>query len=253
MRIFSGMVALAALVASASGCGAYQDLRTSDFAKQDAAQIVIAAEKSMQDVDRLRITGQRWATGSPIFVDVRVSRRGDCEGSLRLRGRHLDIRRLGDRTWVKGDSGFFRMVAGGASASPEALEQLSRTWVAFSDDAVKQMCDLDALLEDFRVVDQGTRSRSKGGGGGGKDSAAELDIDEVSVGDETSLGGIAVVRLSASPGGAHDEHVWVASEAPHHIVKLESTSTEDGGSYAFSEYDEPFEVVAPRPRDVYRE
>ena len=46
--------------------------------------------------------------------------------------------------------------------------------------------------------------------------------------------------------------VWVRSEAPHHVVKIESTATQDGGTIAFSEFDEDVEVEAPAPKDVLR-
>ena len=72
------------------------------------------------------------------------------------------------------------------------------------------------------------------------------------VGDESTEDGQKVVQLSGSPGGRHDELAWVRSEAPHHVVRIESTSTQDGGTIAFSEFDEEFEVEVPKGKDVMR-
>ena len=95
------------------------------------------------------------------------------------------------------------------------------------------------MLKTFEVVDFDEK------GGDREDVPA-------TVGEESSVDGQKVVQLSASPGGAHDEMVWVRSEAPHHVVKIESTATRDGGTLAFSEFDEDVEVEAPAPKDVLR-
>ena len=98
---------------------------------------------------------------------------------------------------------------------------------------------LKVMLEMFAVVDF-----EKGGG----------DHEDVptTVGDESEIDGQTVVQLSASPGGGHDEMVWVRSEAPHRVVRMESTATRDGGTLAFAEFDEDVEVERPDPEDVLR-
>ena len=72
------------------------------------------------------------------------------------------------------------------------------------------------------------------------------------VGDETTEDGQTVVQVSGSPGGQHDELAWVRSEAPHYVVRIESTSAQDGGSIALSEFDEDVEVEVPKAKDVFR-
>lgn len=247
-RIRSAIVV--AVLATTSGCSVYEDLRTSDFAKQDAGQIVEAASKAMQDVQRVRMTGQTWVRGTSYFIDLRLSRRGDCMGTLRVEGRNVDIRRLGDRVWFKGDSAFFRLAAGNVDVSKDELDALSRKWVRLTDDGAQELCDLDTLLKEFTVVDHGTDAPKKSEE---KGKTSDVDISDVTVGEESDVGGTRAVRLTASPGGAHDEHVWVASEAPHHVVKLESTEIGDGGMLALSEYDVQFEVFAPSGKDVHRD
>ena len=239
MRTIRGVATAVTLAAAVSGCSVYDDLTTSDFAKQDGEAIVTAAGESMQDVSSLRLTGQVRDAGEQYFVDLSVDREDRCTGTLRIGGSHLDVRRIGDRAWVKGEAGAFNRLGGG-SLPRTALQRLSRSWLPVGGKAAESLCDFDKLLKTFEVVDFDDK-----GGGDREDVPATVD-------EETSLDGQKVVQLRASPGGAHDEVVWVRSEAPHHVVKIESTDTQDGGTIAFSEFDEDVEVEAPAPKDVLR-
>lgn len=238
MRTIRGAAAAVTLAAAVSGCSVYDDLTTSDFAKQDGEAIVAAAGEAMQDVSSLRLTGQVRDAGEHYFVDVSVDREGRCTGTLRIGGSHLDIRRIGDRAWVKGEAGAFNRLGGG-SLPRAALQRLSTSWLPLRGKPAASLCDFDQLLETFQVVD----FDAKGG---------DREVLPATVGEESSVDGQTVVQLSASPGGAHDEMIWVRSEAPHHVVKIESTATRDGGTMAFTEFDEDVEVEAPDPKDVLR-
>jgi hypothetical protein len=199
----------------------------------------------MQDVDSLRMTGQVRYRGTQYFVDLHLERSGDCTGSLRLRGTFLDVRRVGDRTWVQGDSAFVRQAVGG-DVPAAALDRLRGKWLPVDDTSFGALCDLDGLLKSFRVVDFGTAHR-----GSGKRNKGNGELD-VTVAEETDLDGTTAVKISGRPGGSHDEHVWVASDAPHRVIKIESTATSDGGQLAFGEFDRDVEVAPPAPKDVFR-
>ena len=238
MRTIRGVATAVTLAAAVSGCSVYDDLTTSDFAKQDGESIVAAAGEAMQGVSSLRLTGQVRDKGEQYFVDLSVDREDRCTGTLRIGGSHLDVRRIGDRAWVKGEAGAFNRLGAG-SLPRTALQRLSRSWLPVEGKAATSLCDFDRLLKTFEVVDFDER------GGDREDVPA-------TVGEESSVDGQTVVEVSASPGGAHDEMVWVRSEAPHHVVRIESTATQDGGTIAFSEFDEDVEVEAPAPKDVLR-
>jgi hypothetical protein len=238
MRTIRGVATSVALAAAVSGCSVYDDLTTSDFAKQDGESIVSAASKAMQDVSSLRLTGQVRDAGEQYFIDLSVDRKDRCSGTLRIGGSHLDIRRIGDRAWVKGESGAFNRL-GGSPLPPRALERLSTSWLPLEGRAASSLCDFDRLLRTFEVVDFDEKPGSP-------------DPAPASVGEESNIDGHAVVQLTASPGGGHDEMVWVRSEAPHHVVRIESTATRDGGAIAFSEFDAGVEVQAPDREDVLR-
>lgn len=238
MRTIRAVATAVTLAAAVSGCSVYDDLTTSDFAKQDGDSIIAAAGEAMQGVSSLRMTGQMRDRGEQYFVDLSIDREDRCTGTLRIGGSHLDVRRVGDRAWVKGEAGAFNRFSG--SALPRtALQRLSRSWLPVEGKAAAALCDFDKLLKAFEVVDLDEKGR------------AREDVP-ATVGEESSIDGQTVVQLSASPGGAHDEMVWVRSEAPHHVVRMESTATQDGGTLAFSEFDQDVEVEAPAREDVLR-
>lgn len=254
MRTIRGVAATAALVAAATGCSVYEDFTTSDFAQQDGDAIVAAASEAMLDVTSLRVTGQVRDRGEQYFVDLSMDRDDRCSGTLRTGGSHLDIRRVGDRAWLKGEAGAFNRLSGG-SVPRQVLDRLSSSWLQLDGPAATRLCDFDALLATFEVVDLGLdegRGRARGEGrGGSKDDRTE-DPVPASVVEETTIDGHKAVQLTATPGGAHEENTWVLSDAPHHVVKLESTSTRDGGTLSFSEFDVAVEVETPPREDVIR-
>ena len=248
MRTIRGVAATVALLAATTGCSVYEDFTTSDFAQQDGDAIVVAASEAMLDVTSLRVTGQVRDGGEHFFVDLSMDRDDRCSGTLRVGGSHLDIRRIGNRAWVKGEAGAFNRLGGG-SVPRQVLDRLSSSWLQLDGRNATRLCDFDALLATFEVVDLGQEE----GAGKGRSKRDEVD-DPVpaSVVEETTIDGDKAVHLTASPGGAHDEDTWVLSEAPHHVVKLESTSTQDGGTLSFSEFDVEVEVEAPPRKDVIR-
>lgn len=246
------VVAAAASVAvgvAVSGCGVYKDFTTSDFAKQDPDAIVSAASSAMRDVTSMRMTGAVRSEGNQFFIDLTMSRDDRCTGTFRFGGSHVDIRRLGHRVWLKGESGAYNRLSN-RPLTPSALRRLSTAWLLVEDDkALLSACDLESFLDSFEVVDFGA-SPDKGAA---KERKSDV-LDEVpaTVGDETDLSGQTVVPVSGRPGGTHEETSWVLSDAPHYVVRVESTATRDGGALAMSEFNEQVEVEAPDPKDVLK-
>lgn len=252
MRTIRGAAATVALAAAATACSVYEDFTTSDFAQQGGDAIVAAASEAMLDVTSLRVTGQARDGGEQFFVDLSMDRDDRCAGTLRVGGSHLDIRRIGDRAWLKGEAGAFNRLGGG-SVPRQVLERLSSSWLELDGRTATRLCDFDALLANFEVVDFGQEEgRGKDRGKGGSTDERTDDPVPASVVEETTIDGRKAVQVTASPGGAHEENTWVLSEAPHHVVKLESTSTRDGGTLSFSEFDVAVEVEAPPRKDVIR-
>ena len=229
--IRTAAVALSAVlpVALLAGCGAYEDLRTSDFAEQDGAAIVAAASEAMRSVTSMRVTGQLVTGGTPVLLDLSMGTRGRCTGTLRSGGDRVAVRRLGRRAWVRGDAALAGMVAG--SPLPAAVvSRASTAWAPTDERAVLDLCDLGTHLRGLAVLDRGER-----------DARGSRSAVDVTVAEETA-GGERVVRLATDNGDV----AWVRSDAPHLVVRTETAMTRESGSFSLSEFDHEVRVEAPR-------
>ena len=245
MRTTRTAAALLVLTTLLSGCGAWKSFRTSDFAKQDGAAIVSAAGRAMADVTSMRLTGQVAARGTQVLLDLSMGAKGRCTGTLRSGGSHIAIRRVGARAWVKGDEGVYNSVSDRA-LPPQALTRLSTSWIAADDRSILDLCELDGYLQSFRVVSLVDGSGSRAARKAGRDAADAAS--DVTVEAEESVDGDRVVRLSADTG----EVVWVLSDAPHYVVRVESAAASDGGSLTLSEFNREVRVEVPARGDVFR-
>ena len=264
MGSIAGAAVAAALTVALGGCSVYEDLTTSDFAKQGPDAIIESASEAMREVTSLRLVGQVRDGGRHIFVDLRVDRSGTCAGDLRLEGRGLAVIRTGSRTWVRGDVRIATL-ATGSRASASVRDNIDRSWVELG--GATGLCDYDTILGGFDVVDFGTQDDGSGGattgkkakkakkGTKGKASEEVTDLDgpvPATIDEETDLDGTAVVKLTGTPGGTHDETVWVSSDEPHRVLKIESTDGRSGGTLSLSNFDEPVEVDPPAAKDVLK-
>lgn len=229
-------LAMALVMTGACGCSVVDDLRTSDFAKQGAGPILESAVEATAEVESTRITGSFWEKGSDYFVDVWVSRTGDCRGTLRSGGNNMDVRRVDGKSWFKGDSGFVNQATRGQQVPQAVLDKLSTRWVLFdkapAQATIKKLCDLDLLFKGMKTL-------------------KVKDSEEAVRGDETDLDGTQAVTLRSTPGGSHTERLWVASEAPHYIVKVSSDEPREQYDLAFSAFNEEFEVERPAAKEIF--
>jgi len=245
MRTTRAAAALLVLTTLLSGCGAWESFRMSDFAKEDGTTIVSAAGEAMGDVTSMRLTGQVVARGNQILLDLSMGPKGRCTGTLRSGGSHIAIRRVGARAWIKGDEGLYNSVSE-RPLPQQALTRLSTSWIPADDRRILDMCELDEYLESFRVVSMVDGSGGKAARKAGREAAA--GASDVTVEAEESVDGDRVVKLSADTG----EMVWVLSEAPHYVVRVESAVATDGGSLTLSEFNREVRVEVPAPKDVFR-
>ena len=226
-------IAVGGLAVVLSSCGTIEELTKSDFAKQDADTIARSAVKAVDDIESARITGPYQQDGRELFIDVWVSRSGDCRGTLREGGNNVDVRRVEGKTWFKGDTGLIN-IAGGGAVPRAVVKKLSTRWMSVDDAAgrktFRELCDLDEIFEDVDAL---------------------TNLDEVTVGDEIDIDGRAAVEINSSPGGAHTERVWVSSEAPHYILKATSDEARQSLTFAFSEFNQELVVTRPAPKEIY--
>jgi hypothetical protein len=69
-------------------------------------------------------------------------------------------------------------------------------------------------------------------------------------GEETDVEGQRAIALTADVSGGGTSTMWVASDAPHHLLKIETVGGDDPGVFTFSGYDEPVDVPIPPAEEV---
>lgn len=237
---------VAALLATGTGCSAYDRLTTSDFSRQEPEKVVAAAVAAMSDLTSLRATGQVLVEGRSIFVDIAMDDRGRCSGTMRTAEGRVALRRVGRAAWFKGDESFFSRTGSGATLPSRALSQLATSWVRADAPPLLELCDLDAWVDVFTVPAKGARGTGRDGARAKPPTAA--DLANVTMEEDDDLGtGVRAVHLTPEPGHT----VWIRSDAPHHVLRLEEDGRE-GGALSFSDFDLPVDVEPPPADEVVR-
>lgn len=207
--------ALVVTAAALSGCGAISDsmadLTRSDFSQQGATEIARAAEATMTALSSLRITGSLVVGTEPTFLDLRLADDGRCSGSLRVTEGDLDVLQNSQGTWLRG-------------------HDLQGKWVKTAKPFA--LCNLDKWLKGFKVRKDGT----------------DLNGRTMKVGDEVSLDDTKAVQIITVRVEGADDVAYVSSEEPHHVLKMEAEEPTRRANIAFAEFDEEFEVEAPRAK-----
>lgn len=230
-------VTLAALVATTGGCSTYDRLTTSDFARQEPEQVVAAAVEAMSDVTSIRVTGQVRVRGSDVLVDIATDDGGSCTATMRTGEGRLALRRIGRQAWIKGDEAFITRTGSGTSLPPGALSRLATSWVRADAPPLLELCDLRTWTDTF----------ARTGTGGGEALTAD-DLASVTLVEDDELGGdVRAVHFSPDPR----QTVWVRSEAPHYVVRVERTGR-DGGALSLSDFNLPVDVERPPADEVLR-
>lgn len=240
MRRSWHVVVAVVLTGAVTGCGVVDDLRTTSFAKQSGAEIVTSASKAMAGVTSMRVTGQTRTDGNPLFLDLTLGE-DTCTGTVRFDKSRMSLLRVGDRAWFKGDEALYSRLSD-APLAAGALTELSTSWVRADDLADEEFCDLAAHLASFSLEPVAKGKKQKGMQG----SREWTDLGDLSVGEESDLDGGRAVEVTSTPTNT----AWISSEAPHYVVRLESTVPRDGGYLSYTEFNRDVEVRAPKAKDV---
>lgn len=200
----------------------------------DAARLLAAAAAAMGALETVRVTGDVRSGDDLLGVDLAVSARGDCAGTISLGGGSARLRRVGARTWFRADEAFW-VAAADAGRGPSIARAVGDRWVLVPPDDASSfgpVCDLDDLLT-------GASGPQGAPGPGGRRAAEVLGTATASGREVLRVAtGADGFGLPAGPGAV----VSVALDDPHHLLHVESGHE---GALRFSEFDTPFEVRAP--------
>ena len=209
-RVLARTALAVVATAAVAGCSVYEDMTTSDFAKQGVADVVSASLETMTEVDSLRMTGQLWLKAGRTSWTSTSAAPATAPGSRHLRGQS---------TWTSGTStatapavqGDRRVLnaAGGRGALSVVGDPSGRAWSwspardsppsATSDDFMREFFD-----QPYGVV----RRRRRG----------DRPSREVERGLPGRSEGVVVV--TETEGGVATQRAWVATdESPHVVLK----------------------------------
>jgi hypothetical protein len=209
-------------IALLSGCGG------NDFAEGSADDIVKAASADMKALSSMRMQGELTASDQAITIDLALNTDGDCQGSIGVMGGKAEIIQQGDQAWFKPDQAFWEATA--AEQADQIVQLVGDKWVVLptGDDSFTSFCDLDTLLEDI---------------GNGPDS-------ETTKGDTDEVDGEDTVIVKSTSDNGDPVQAWIATDDPHHILKMQVTSGDEPGTITFSDFDADLEIEPPADDEV---
>jgi hypothetical protein len=223
-RTVTGTLGALALLTACGGGG---------FAEESGETITSEAEKAMLDLSTVRMAGNLTTDGDELDLDVQISTEGDCTGSITLAGgdASLEILSIGGDTWMKPSEEFWRMFAG--PQADQVVEAAGDRWVvlpASEAEDFAELCDLDTFLEEMTKDEDG---------------------EEPQVGETEDVDGQEAVVVESETDEGDPVSAYVATDEPHHILRLEVTQGEEPGVITFSDFDEELDLQAPSDDEVF--
>jgi hypothetical protein len=225
-RTVTGALGAMALLTACGGGG---------FEDESAETITTEAEEAMLDLSSVRMSGDLTTDGEALELDVQISTEGDCTGTIGLGGgdASLEILSIGGETWMKPSEEFWRMFAG--PQADQVVEAAGDRWVVLPEsesDNFAELCDLDTFLEEMTEDD-------------------DEEGEEPTVGETEEVDGQEAVVVESETEEGDPVSAWVATDEPHHILKLEVSQGDEPGVITFSDFDEELDLEAPSDDEVF--
>lgn len=208
-------------VALLAGCGGNSerplpDARPPAVDTLTAPQIVTEAERALAQAKSVHITGQYRQGDKPVKLDMRIAAGNTAVGTVTSNGSTVELRRLGDKLYVKGDDTFL-------AALGEKAKATKGKWL------VGPVAQADRSLADLTDLQRFAATLSPGKGKLVKEPVRDLHGQQaVSVLNPTG------VRL------------WVAATGAPYPLRLERLGAAVG-SIDYGDYNQPVDVKAPSP------
>jgi hypothetical protein len=218
-RARAGSVAVVAalLVLSVSACGGSGDGGTQSNGLEDetAAQVLQDAAAALESAGSVHVTGTGIADGTPAQVDLRIQD-GSSGGTITLKDARVEITRVGEETYVKGDEA----AMGALGVQPEMHGLAADRWLRLTPQESSGLAgfSLDSFAQQLTT----------------SESPLETEVEQ------TELDGIPVVVVSKQDGS----RLYVANTGPAYPLRAESEGA-DPGRIDFSEYGSDFQITAP--------
>jgi hypothetical protein len=136
-------LALLLLAATLAGCGG----SGSNESKKTATQIVQDATAAVKDVKGVHMTGTFVSSGTRVALSLDLGQ-ASGKGTLSFGDAHADVIRVGNVSYIRGNSAFWKQFAGSAAALLLHDRWLSGSTTKPPLNAFAQFLSIDALLKE---------------------------------------------------------------------------------------------------------
>jgi hypothetical protein len=110
-------LALVLTAAFLAGCGGHsKSAKPNGEAPKPAARVLADTKAAATSASAVHVSGNIVSSGTPVTLDLDMSRGKGAKGSMSTSGLQFDLVRIGDTAYIRGSDAFYRRFAGSAIA-----------------------------------------------------------------------------------------------------------------------------------------
>jgi hypothetical protein len=201
--------------------GGKKSVALNGLEKKNATDVLADSRIAFRDAKSVHLAGNVTSDGQQIKLDLLLTG-SDSKGTLTISGNDVQLIRIGDDVYIKGDPDFLKQIAGSKGA--EVADQLNGKWLKAGS---AQKDSFDAFSID------------------GFANLLKADSSTNATVRQSELNGAKVVVVTQKDGSA----LSIANTGPAYPLLLDSKG-DDGGNVTFSDYNAAVSVTAPSSSDV---
>jgi hypothetical protein len=182
------------------------------------------ARVNLRTTSGVHAAGNVTSDGQNIRLDLDFAGNA-VKGVLTIGGNDVQIIKIGEDVYLKGDRDFYLSVANGDQS---AVDAIGTKWLKATGDDAKDFNEftLDGFADAFKVNDGDSKLNP-------------------TLGREDFMGQPAVVLTQAD-----GSRLLVANTGKAYPLRIENKNSSDAGQIDFSKYDQPVQISAPPSSDV---
>ncbi|RYC05311.1 hypothetical protein [Nocardioides zhouii] len=204
--------------------------RHNEFLDQSPHAIAKAAFADMQKVKSLRILGTvNLDDEEGARMDVRLEG-SECVATFDVEEGSMTFLQNDKGSWIRPDNDIWRSKTSSTQEATKVLDRYAGKWFDAGTSPFAKLCNVDKLLKGFEV-DEGDRGT-------------------IDVGKVEKVGDVDAIPLSGRDGKKRCT-LWIAVEAPHHVVKLSQKEPNQMPEVlAFEEFGAEVDAPSPDKKDI---
>lgn len=230
-RVLAGTALAVVATMLVTGCTEEDD----GFAALDEREMERIVIRDMRALDSVRLSGASSRDKDKMTLDLVLTSRGDCTGEISLNRGTITYRQVDGTTYVRGNRTYWQDTAGSAQAAERVMSVVGDKWARLPESAAGfgAFCDIDDFMREFKTDRKATGA----------------DKQVTTVGEVSEVEGVDAVEVITRTG-QETTVTWVAVEAPHVVLRVESAGGDQPGSFRLAGFDDSVEVAAPPADEV---